>query len=102
VLALTSALREENRPGEGPLRPADPFWHGPVSALRKNLDDLATRYGNDVMIAEDQYAWTFADGDSTDNFFWDDPSGALARQHARVPGLGAGARSRSPTTSSPR
>jgi arabinogalactan endo-1,4-beta-galactosidase len=51
-----------------------PFWHGTVSALRNNLDDLATRYGKDVMIAEHQYAWTFANGDTTNNFFWDDPS----------------------------
>jgi arabinogalactan endo-1,4-beta-galactosidase len=51
-----------------------PFWHGTVSALRNNLDDLATRYGKDVMIAEHQYAWTFDNGDTTDNFFWNDPS----------------------------
>ncbi|MEU4250529.1 glycosyl hydrolase 53 family protein [Amycolatopsis sp. NPDC026612] len=47
-----------------------PFWHGTVSQLRANLDDLATRYGKQVALAETQYAWTLADGDSTGNFMW--------------------------------
>jgi arabinogalactan endo-1,4-beta-galactosidase len=62
-----------------------PFWHGTVSALRNNLDDLAGRYGKDVMIAEHQYAWTFANGDTTDNFFWDDPTGALLANTRNYP-----------------
>src|SRR3954447_8255049 len=47
-----------------------PFWHGTVSAMRNNLDDLAARYRKDVMIAEHQYAWTFDNGDTTSNFVW--------------------------------
>jgi arabinogalactan endo-1,4-beta-galactosidase len=47
-----------------------PFWHGTLSQLRTNLDDLATRYDKDVMIAEHQYAWTLGWGDSTNNFVW--------------------------------
>jgi len=47
-----------------------PFWHGPLTALRANLDDLATRYGKDVMIAEHQYAWTLQNGDSEPDFVW--------------------------------
>ena len=47
-----------------------PFWHGPLTALRANVDDLAVRYGKDIMVAETQYAWTFANGDTTDNFVW--------------------------------
>ena len=35
-----------------------PFWHGTLSQLRANVDDLAPRYGKDVVIAETQYAWT--------------------------------------------
>ncbi len=46
------------------------FWHGHLRDLRANVDDLATRYGKDVMIAEIQYAWTLGYGDSTNNFVW--------------------------------
>jgi arabinogalactan endo-1,4-beta-galactosidase len=46
------------------------FWHGPLTALRANVDDLAPRYGKDVMVAEIQYAWTLGYGDSTNNFVW--------------------------------
>jgi arabinogalactan endo-1,4-beta-galactosidase len=47
-----------------------PFFHGPVSAMRQNVDDLATRYGKPIVIAESQYPWTLANGDSTGNFVW--------------------------------
>jgi arabinogalactan endo-1,4-beta-galactosidase len=47
-----------------------PFWHGTLVALRTNVDDLAVRYDKDVMVAEHQYAWTLANGDTTDNFVW--------------------------------
>jgi arabinogalactan endo-1,4-beta-galactosidase len=46
------------------------FWHGPVTALRDNVDKLATRYGKDIVIAEMQAAWTLANGDTTGNFVW--------------------------------
>jgi arabinogalactan endo-1,4-beta-galactosidase len=46
------------------------FWDGPLTALRANVDDLATRYGRDVFVAELQYPWTLANGDSTANFVW--------------------------------
>jgi arabinogalactan endo-1,4-beta-galactosidase len=46
------------------------FFHGPLTALRDNVDDLATRYGKKIVIAESQYAWTLAGGDSTGNFVW--------------------------------
>jgi arabinogalactan endo-1,4-beta-galactosidase len=46
------------------------FWHGPLTALKANLDNLAERYGKPVMIAEIQYAWTLGYGDSTNNFVW--------------------------------
>ena len=46
------------------------FWDGPFTGLRANVDDLATRYGRDVFIAELQYPWTLANGDTNDNFVW--------------------------------
>jgi arabinogalactan endo-1,4-beta-galactosidase len=46
------------------------FFHGPVAAMRANIDDLATRYGKPIVIAESQYPWTLAGGDSTGNFVW--------------------------------
>ena len=47
------------------------FWHGHLRDLRANVNDLATRFGKDVMVAEIQYAWTLGYGDSTNNFVWD-------------------------------
>jgi arabinogalactan endo-1,4-beta-galactosidase len=47
-----------------------PFFHGQLSAMRANVDDLATRYGKPIVIAESQYPWTLAAGDSTGNFVW--------------------------------
>ncbi len=46
------------------------FFHGPLAAMRSNVDDLATRYGKPIVIAESQYPWTLAAGDSTGNFVW--------------------------------
>lgn len=47
-----------------------PMWHGSLADLAANLDDTATRYGKDVVIAETQYPWTTANGDGLANFFW--------------------------------
>jgi arabinogalactan endo-1,4-beta-galactosidase len=47
------------------------FFHGSLSALRTNLDDLAPRYGKNLVIAESQYAWTLAQvNDGTGDFVW--------------------------------
>jgi arabinogalactan endo-1,4-beta-galactosidase len=48
-----------------------PVFHGPLANMRANVDDLATRYGKPVVIAESQYPWTLAGGDSTGNFVWE-------------------------------
>lgn len=48
-----------------------PFWHGPMSALTANLNDLAPRYGKDIVVAETAYPWTLADGDDLANSFSD-------------------------------
>jgi arabinogalactan endo-1,4-beta-galactosidase len=47
-----------------------PFFHGPLADMRTNVDALATRYGKPIVIAESQYPWTLANGDSTGNFVW--------------------------------
>ena len=47
------------------------FFHGPVEAMRQNVDELATQYKKPLVIAESQYAWTLAAAnDSTGNFVW--------------------------------
>jgi len=60
------------------------FFHGPLIAMRQNVDDLATRYGKPIVLAESQYAWTLANGDSTGNFVWQ-PS-QLERGYPATPG----------------
>lgn len=47
-----------------------PFWHGTLSQLRANMNDMAARYDKDVVIAETQYGWTLENGDSLGNFLW--------------------------------
>jgi arabinogalactan endo-1,4-beta-galactosidase len=61
-----------------------PFFHGPVSAMRANVDDLATRYQKPIVIAESQYPWTLAAGDSTGNFVWQ--TSQLADGYPDTPG----------------
>lgn len=60
------------------------FFHGSLTDLRTNVDDLATRYGKQIVIAESQYAWTLAQGDSTGDFVWQ-PS-QLEVGYAATPG----------------
>jgi len=45
-----------------------PFWHGPLAALRANLNDLATRYGKPLVVVEAAYPWTLDNGDQLANF----------------------------------
>lgn len=79
-----------------------PFFHGSLSQMRANVDDLAARYDKPIVIAESQYPWTLAGGDSTGNFVWqasqlsdgypDSPGGQLSFYNdllsilAQVPG----------------
>jgi arabinogalactan endo-1,4-beta-galactosidase len=44
-----------------------PFWHGPLSAMQANLNDLAPRYHKDIILVETAYPWTLADGDGYPN-----------------------------------
>ncbi len=53
-----------------------PFFHGTISAMRQNVDALATQFHKKIVIAETQYPWTLANGnspigDSTGNFVWE-------------------------------
>jgi arabinogalactan endo-1,4-beta-galactosidase len=40
-----------------------PFWNGSLADLSRNLDNLASRYGKDIVIAETAYPWTLASGE---------------------------------------
>jgi Glycosyl hydrolase family 53 len=62
------------------------FWHGPVTALRSNVNALATSLGKDIVIAEMQYAWTLANGNTTGNFVWQAASSNAA---TRAPQAGS-------------
>src|SRR5579871_121450 len=44
-----------------------PFWHGPLSALQANLNDLSPRYTKVIVVVETAYPWTLADGDGYPN-----------------------------------
>lgn len=37
-----------------------PYWHGTLKDLGENLNDLAERYGRDLVVVETAYAWTGA------------------------------------------
>lgn len=47
-----------------------PFWHGSMGELKNNLNDLATRYGKELLIVETAYGWTLDDGDGLINSFY--------------------------------
>ncbi len=52
-----------------------PVFHGTISAMRANVDQLATQFGKPIVIAETQYPWTLANGNSpigasTGDFVW--------------------------------
>lgn len=61
-----------------------PFWHGTLRDLRANVDDLAGQFDKDIVVAETQYAWTLANGDSTGNFVWQ--RSQLSRGYPASPG----------------
>jgi arabinogalactan endo-1,4-beta-galactosidase len=49
---------------------------GPLSAMRANVDNLATQFHKPIILAETQYPWTLANGnsplgDSTGDFAWE-------------------------------
>jgi len=44
-----------------------PWWHGALSALEANLNDLAIRYHKDLMVVETAYPWTLQGYDAVGN-----------------------------------
>ncbi|THF78747.1 hypothetical protein E6C55_13560 [Cohnella fermenti] len=46
-----------------------PFWHGNLQQLKTNLNDMAARFGKQVVVAETSYGYTLADGDGWGNTF---------------------------------
>jgi arabinogalactan endo-1,4-beta-galactosidase len=49
-----------------------PFFHGTLTQLRTNVDDLARRYDRDVAVVETQYGWTLDNGDELGDFLFQD------------------------------
>lgn len=43
------------------------IWHGPISALQNNMNDVAARYGKPVVVAETAYPWTLDWADNAGN-----------------------------------
>ncbi|CAN7536361.1 glycosyl hydrolase 53 family protein [Paenibacillus sp. LjRoot56] len=46
-----------------------PYWHGPLEDLQANMVDISKRYGKEVLVAENAYAYTLNDGDNFSNNF---------------------------------
>ena len=44
-----------------------PWWHGTLTNLKSNMDDLASRYGKDIIVVETAYPWTLGWNDNTNN-----------------------------------
>ena len=45
------------------------YYHGPLAALKSNLDELAGRYRKPLVVVETAYGWTTDDADGTRNLF---------------------------------
>jgi arabinogalactan endo-1,4-beta-galactosidase len=48
-----------------------PYWHGELSGLAANLNDLATRYGKPIYLVETAYPFTTEDSDGFANIITD-------------------------------
>lgn len=59
------------------------IYHGPLSALQANLNDLAPRYHKDIVVVETAYPWTFADGNGYPNIVG--PGTALGAPYPATP-----------------
>jgi len=60
-----------------------PYWHGSLSNVRTNLDNLAARYGKPIMIVETAYPWTLEDHDNYPNIIG--PSTLLPPEYPPTP-----------------
>ncbi len=45
-----------------------PWWHGTLTSLTQNVNDLAVRYDKDIIVVETAYPWTLDSVDDTLNF----------------------------------
>ncbi|MGH7455536.1 MAG: glycoside hydrolase family 53 protein, partial [bacterium] len=57
-----------------------PWWHGTLNQVRANLNDLAVRYGKDLIVAETAYPWTLQWFDNIGNIV-----GSANQLHAGYP-----------------
>ncbi len=46
-----------------------PYWHGTLDDLKRNMDDITSRYGKAAVVAETAYAFTLDNADGTTNNF---------------------------------
>ena len=44
-----------------------PWWHGTLSQLSQNLNDLSTRYNKEIIVVEIAYPWTLQPYDNVSN-----------------------------------
>ena len=43
------------------------YWHGSLQQLKSNMNNIVSRYGKEVVVAETSYPFTYYDADSTEN-----------------------------------
>ncbi len=63
-----------------------PYWHGTLFELEENMNDLALRYGKDLIVVETAYAWTLQDVDEQPNILGTDSMIAQAGYKATLQG----------------
>jgi len=49
-----------------------PYWHGSLADLQHNLNDIALRYQNDIIVVETAYPFTLESADDTENIIRDE------------------------------
>ncbi|XID96006.1 glycosyl hydrolase 53 family protein [Paenibacillaceae bacterium WGS1546] len=62
-----------------------PYWHGTYQHLKSNLNDLAVRYGKELVVVETAHPHTLEDGDG-----WPNIAGAAEADKAGFPATPAG------------
>lgn len=43
------------------------YWHGSLQNLKNNMNNVVSRYGKEVVVAETSYPYTYANADTTEN-----------------------------------
>ncbi|MDT9683504.1 arabinogalactan endo-1,4-beta-galactosidase [Streptomyces sp. TRM76323] len=59
------------------------YWHGPLSSLQANLDDISARYGKPVLVVETAYAFRLDSEDAHENII--DTTGELVAGYPASP-----------------